>query len=426
MRAGIAYADITPDPGEILQGHWSDNPSHSVLYPLEVRAIVFEQNSNRLAIVAADALATTAELTRRIRRQIEDQTGIKSDHVMLACSHTHCGPPMLNIGNRLASSQFAYRIESAAIRCVVEAAEGLEPVTLGLGGGSSHFNINRRPWEVDRGMTVNYAGIVDRRVRVLRVDGAGGAPLAVLFHYCCHPTTKSGREGYISADYPGIARTIVERTLNCKAMFMPGCFGNIRPAILGENGSFTSATKEQLDACGSELGDEVCRVSKWLRTGQFNTLLAKTAPLELRYGEPKPPAELNQLASRGKTSMERAQAMWACRVREMIAARTMPATRLTHMQLARIGPVLVVSIPGEPVQEIGHAIEKEGHGALEAEDIWPVGYTNDMVGYLCTPEQHAIGGYEPNAYFHFGSPARFAGEAETIVQVARRLFERSE
>ena len=43
MKSGVATADITPEPGPVLQGHWSSNPSHSVLYPLEVRAIVFEE-----------------------------------------------------------------------------------------------------------------------------------------------------------------------------------------------------------------------------------------------------------------------------------------------------------------------------------------------------------------------------------------------
>jgi hypothetical protein len=51
-----------------------------------------------------------------------------------------------------------------------------------------------------------------------------------------------------------------------------------------------------------------------------------------------------------------------------------------------------------------------------------MGYTNDMVGYLCTPQQHAVGGYEPNAYKLFGNPARFAGEAQAVTDVAENLL----
>ena len=93
MKSGVATADITPEPGPVLQGHWSSNPSHSVLYPLEVRAIVFEEGETRTAIATLDVIGVAKETTDRIRARVTAACGIPGDHVMLACSHTHSAPP---------------------------------------------------------------------------------------------------------------------------------------------------------------------------------------------------------------------------------------------------------------------------------------------------------------------------------------------
>ena len=209
MKAGTGAADITPTPGMILQGHWSDTPSHTVLFPLEVRAIVFEQDNTRAAIVTVDAIGVTQAITQCIRARIEHSTGITPACVMVVASHTHCAPAVLALGGSDADEAFAESIIERSVDCVCSAASRLRPVTFGIGCGSAHFNVNRRPNTHDADLKVNEAGVVDRRVRVLSVDDDDSRPVAVLFHYSCHPTTKGGNEGYISYDYPGIARDVL-------------------------------------------------------------------------------------------------------------------------------------------------------------------------------------------------------------------------
>lgn len=422
MRAATAATDITPAPGDVLQGHLSDNPSHTVLHPLEVRALVLEQDGERVAIVALDAIAVTAGQAARIGRRVAAETGIEPDHLMLACSHTHCAPAMLPMGTPGPSASFVAAVEDQSARCVATAASDLQPVRLGLGCGSAHFNVNRRPPPGFAERVVNDAGLVDRRVRVLRIDGADDTPLAVLFHYACHPTTKPGSEGYISSDYPGIARRQIESALGVRALFLPGCFGNVRPAIVSERGGFAAATAEQLAACGQELGHEVCRVVRSLRTEAADRLSARVTTLALPYARTRPRDELAELTGRRDALYDRLLATWAADVLARLDAGGIASEARSTMQRVCVGPLALVTIPGEPVQEIGHAIEKRCRGALGCHDIWPVGYTNDMLGYLCTPLQHEVGGYEPNAYPYFDQPAPFDGEAERIVQTAAELL----
>jgi hypothetical protein len=429
MKAAAAAADITPQPGPVLQGHYTHNPSTAVLFPLETRAIVFEAEGERAAIIALDVIGLESETVARIRERVERGCGIAPERVMVACSHTHCAPAALLSLGMTPSPEFMEAVESRSAQCVIEAAGRLDPAQLGVGCGSAHFNINRRPLpagyppEAGRGgMVANYGALVDRRVRVLRVERGDGSPLAVLFHYSCHPTTKSGSEGLISSDYPGIARARIERELACTALYMPGCFANIRPAILRPNRGFGSATAEELVACGEELGREVVRVARSLRATDAGPVAARRIAFEMPFGETKPLEELEQMAADDSERGRNLTGPWARRVLEQKRANALPSGEPTEMQSLRIGPLALVSIPGEPFQEIGHAIEKQNRGALGTTGIWPVGYTNDGIGYLCTDRAYTEGGYEPGAYVYYGRPAPFRGEEALIVETAARLL----
>jgi hypothetical protein len=106
---------------------------------------------------------------------------------------------------------------------------------------------------------------------------------------------------------------------------------------------------------------------------------------------------------------------------DLLEGEGIPENRATEMQQLSIGPIGLVSIPGEPVQEIGHALEKDVRDLLGVEDLWPVGYANDEIGYLCTERQYHEGGYEPNAYPYYGDPAPYKDEERVILETAKKL-----
>lgn len=88
------------------------------------------------------------------------------------------------------------------------------------------------------------------------------------------------------------------------------------------------------------------------------------------------------------------------------------------MQAMRIGPLAIVAIPAEPVLEIGYAIEWEMSSRINADDIWPIGYSNDMLDYLTTTRHKAEGGYEPTAFPYCFRPAAWSHGQETIMEGA--------
>jgi hypothetical protein len=59
----------------------------------------------------------------------------------------------------------------------------------------------------------------------------------------------------------------------------------------------------------------------------------------------------------------------------------------------KIGPYLLLTMPGEPMVEYGLNLEA-AIGARAVPVV--VGYANGHIGYICTDKAFAEGGYEPN------------------------------
>jgi neutral ceramidase len=384
-----------------------------VLRPLEVRAIVFESAARRVAIATLDVVGVTRETTARIRRVVEQARGIPASGVMVLCSHTHCAPATLPCLGLSPSAEWLERIEGEVAACIERAARGLSPVRLGLGSGEAHFNQSRRPSSTRED---DACEPVDRRVRVLRVDRLDGSILATFFHYSCHPTVVSGLEGFVSPDYPGVARDVIDAA-GGTSLFFPGCGGDLRPAVDIE----TSDARSRLDRCGRLLGEEVCRVVASIDTRASAALHAARAEIELPFGDPLPAERLRELMTEPTELGRRLTGPWARKVLRLVETGSLPRARQSEMQAMTIGPLTCVGIPGEPLQAVGRALEERVGRCSDARDVWPVGYANDQIGYFCTERQYAEGGYEPTAYGFYDQPAPFSGEERVIVDSAVRL-----
>jgi hypothetical protein len=419
MLAGASHQDFTPAPGPVLQGHYSTNPSTAVLHPIEARAAAFHAGERTVVVITLDVLGVSLDTTARVRARLQRALNIHPNNVMLCASHTHCAPPTLDNLLGTPDPAFLAAVEDAAVQCATKAVSDLRPVQLAVGCSAAYFNVNRRPFCGTTAMAVNHGAACDKRVRTLQAVDPRGRAVATLFHYTCHPTALRGSDGLISPDYPGVARAAVEHDTGAPALFLPGTFGNIRPAILTPKGGFASATPDQLQQIGAELAGSVLRAARHSKPLDADLLDARQTDLTLPFA-PGPSDEELRAIELDATPAVAVKHPWAHSLLSQRAARTVPVSERSVMQLLRIGPVTLLSIPGEPVQEIGLSLERIAHPRHP--ELWPVGYTNDMLGYLVTERHKLEGGYEPNAYPYFTRPAPFADEQSLIEQAAAKLL----
>ena len=370
LTAGVAKVDITPDvsPGKSFRvtGHVRDTVG--IRDPLRAGVLLLDDGRTKAAIVTLDLLGAWEELVREIRVGVHEKTGTPEENILVAASHNHSGPHFAQHADWARAT--IEKIATAA----GEAAERMRPVSIGYGEDRIDFSINRR--KVINGKAVvrlNPEGPNDQRVRVLRFDdGRSLTPLAVVMHAVCHPcfftwgdnVSQPFPAGYpkISADFPGEAQTFVETVYGSKtsALFLQGCAGDIRPNLPGF--PYRCADEADIQWAGRSLGGAVTRA---LARGVIREALAERE----RYYPIRCASEVVMLP--GKKGPVRAELM-----------------------ALKIGPYLLLTMPGEPFVEYGFELE-----SAIADRAIPivVGYANGSIGYICTAEAHQSGGYEPNA-----------------------------
>lgn len=379
LRAGVAKVDITPDVsgGFLISGH--TRTVHEVRDPLRAGVLILDNGETKAAIVTMDTVAAWDDMVKLTRERIEEETGVPAANILIATSHNHSGSgfdPESAWGRELID-----KLGSAA----KQAADSLRPVTVGYGEDKISFGVNRRKVIDGRAVfRLNPDGPNDPRVKVLRFDdGESLTPLAVIMHAVCHPCfftwgdkgTPPYPNGYpkLSADFPGEAQSFIEMCYGgqTSALFLQGCAGDIRPNLPGF--PYRCADEADIQWAGRDLGSAVVR-----------TLAANVTREQLKH---RPD-------------------FYAIRVANAHVSLPGKVERLTaELQAMKIGPYLLLTMPGEPMVEYGFRLEK-----AIADRAIPiiVGYANGNLGYIATAEAHKEGGYEPNT-------SRLLPEAEDII-----------
>src|SRR5688500_12532152 len=76
LTAGAAATDVTPPKGCPMAGYYSFRGAEGTHDPLFAKAVVFEKDGTRIALVSLDLITTTRGLVEETRKRIEQQTGI--------------------------------------------------------------------------------------------------------------------------------------------------------------------------------------------------------------------------------------------------------------------------------------------------------------------------------------------------------------
>ncbi|MEO8494172.1 MAG: hypothetical protein ABI614_03815 [Planctomycetota bacterium] len=379
LRAGVAKVDITPEEtdGVMVTGH--RRQVFGVRDPLRAGVLVLDDGETKAAIVTLDTIGAWDEMVKLARDRIEKLAGIPAANIMVAASHNHSGPAFD------AESKWGQELVDKLGAAALKAAKESRPVNIGYGEDQIGFNINRRKVINGRAVvSLNPEGPNDQRVKVLRFDdGRSLTPLAVVMHAVCHPCfftwgdkgSQPYPNGYpkMSADFPGEAQTFVEMCYGdqTSSLFLQGCAGDIRPNLPGH--PYRCADEADIQWAGRDLGSAVVRT------------LARGVTRE-------------QLGER--------PSYYAIRVASSVVSLPGKEGRLdAELQAMKIGPYLLLTMPGEPMVEYGFKLEK----AISDRAIpIVVGYANGNLGYIATADAYEVGGYEPNT-------SKLAPEAEVMI-----------
>jgi len=399
FRAGFAEVDITPPLGTPKQGSNSKTVATSVQDPLYARAAVFELGDERFAILQLDTALILAGETAAIRARITKDLAIPGDRVMVAATHNHAGPALINEGLPRSEAYVAALVAKCA-EAVGKAVAARREAQVGL-GVAFEFDVafNRRILMRD-GTTrthgsfkdpnaLAFEGPIDPEVGIFAVRGKDGKMLGALVNFACHPT-HHWNDGVISAGFPGVtARLLKERGIPVP-MYLQGAAGNMHhqdPRGLPEK------TMEEI---GRILADDVSRALSGVKWTTPARLSASSRTLKLPFRT----VTDADLQGTGKGMQRFGEKGYYDRKIPELLEYMKKGTDDGEVQVFRIDDVAFASQPSESFAE---------HGLRVKEATWPVRtwavcYANGMLGYLPTEECFRRGGYECT----FGPPSLMA------------------
>jgi hypothetical protein len=257
--AGCARVPLLLRPGVELMGYaLREGRASGVLDPLYARAVYLRGARETLLVILDLCLLAPAQAAD-VRGRLSARTGIPGDRILVSCIHTHSGPDT-GLGALLAgreAPEHVPEILAAAVEAGMRAMAAAVPARLGVGMASLAVGRNRRREDA----------AVDRAARIVRIDHADGAPLAILWLHGCHPTALGHENLAYSADWPGAASATVEAAFpGALAAFVLSAHADVDPRTRGlqdlaRTNRSLGVDAETMRGLGREAGAAVARAA---------------------------------------------------------------------------------------------------------------------------------------------------------------------
>jgi hypothetical protein len=428
FRAGAAISNITPPIGPYMAARSSRTQATHVHDELHARCLVLDDGPAKLALVVCDLRHISADVAINAKRIIQQTTGIPPECVLISATHTHSSS-----GVRLEEKEGQPYYDHDAFLTrriadgVLRALNQLEPARIGWGVVEEPTQVFNRRWflkptrgpiygahdnieQVDTNPgyngLLNPAGPVDPQITFLSVQSTSGKPISLMAAYGLH-YVGGGKTGAISADYFAVFADRVGELLGA-ATQDPPFVGIMANGTSGDVNNVERHSDEELAKRGPQpkkrylpyekarevaylCADKVLKAHQSLHWHDHVKLssIQRTLTFERRYPT--------------KEEVEWAEAVKAKKIKPMSTSRystystvlayassEMPPTIDVIVQTHRIGDLAIAAMPFEVFAEIGLELKQRS----PIQPLMNISIANGSHGYLPTPEQHRLGGYE--------------------------------
>jgi len=418
LRAGAAAVDITPTQFPMnMPGGFSANMAEKAHDPFHARALVLDDGKTTLAMVVVDNLGAGPDVLNEAKAIAAEKTGMSVDKMLISSTHTHSGPS-LNTRSESAAAYYKHFVEGVA-GSIIQAHAALKPASVGMAAHPLPDEVFNRRWYLKEGqMPPNPfgrfdkvktnpgtdpkvidrpAGPTDPDITVISVQGEKRKPLALFANYSLH-YVGGAPDGQMSSDYFGeFARIMPSRLRGDEkfvAMMSNGTSGDINNIPFGVTRP-PREPFEQIRIVAQKAADtawlahrKIEKHSNDVRIG----MLQREITLKYRKPTPEQLAEAKLImAIKDKAEIEKLPKRATNYAGNAVNAAERPEETLTvKLQAIRIGDYAVCGIPFETFVEIGLDLKKRSPFG----QTMVIGLANGRHGYLPTPEQHKLGGYE--------------------------------
>jgi hypothetical protein len=353
FRAAVAVRVVTPEP--LLPVSGGVGPSHPVSKKegdLTVRALVFADDSTRVAIVSADFLGFPSVLADKVRAKV---TRIPAENILIGATHTHSAPDCYGFpdgkGGFATDLKYLDSLCNRMSEAINEAVSKLQPARLKIATGEAKGKI-----------AYNYYApqLYDPRCSVIQAIGADGKTFATLVNYAIHPEVLGPAAGILSPDLIGPLYDRIEAKGGGVGIFMNGAQGGMVTADNRGPEGKDLRTWSECVRIGQLLADEALRIVQPERLQQNPKLFCAAKTISFPVDSPTLRAVMKN---------------------SPLGYATNDISRVkTQLNLVNVGNAQILTIPGEALPNIGYYLKRQMRG----EHHLLFGLTNDAFGYMLT------------------------------------------
>jgi hypothetical protein len=418
LRAGAAAVDITPTLFPLnMPGGFSANMAESAHDPLNARAMVLDDGTTMLAMVVVDNLGAGPDVLNEAEALASAKTGIEVNRMLISSTHSHTAAP-LNTRSEPAAAYRKLFVEGVA-NSIIQAHAALQPATIGAASHPLPDEVFNRRWFLKPGkMPLNPfgrmdkvkmnpgtspdvldhpAGPTDPDITIISVEDTKRKQVCLFANYSLHYVGGSP-PGQISADYFGEFARLLPSRLHGNGKLV----GIMSNGTSGDINNIPFGTVrpprepfEQIRLVAAKAADAVWLAHQKIEKHRGDVrlgMLQREITLKYRKPSAQDVAEAKAiLAIKDKDAIENLPRLAKNYAGSVISAAERSEDTLTVIiQAIRIGDLAVCGIPFETFVETGLDLKKRS----PFHQTMVIGLANGRHGYLPTPEQHKLGGYE--------------------------------
>lgn len=427
---GLQYsynkADITPKESVLLAGYANrSGTSKEVHRPLSSHCLVLKNEKITVCLIVNDLMEVPTEIVHNFRTAISQQTAVPFDAIIIVSIHTHSAP-LMEYNINVTTDRYIQFATDQIIKNAVRAILKENPNKVGevkIGIGSCDICANRRLIVPENGPAYRISdpqGIKDEEVSVLQILDENGEHPVTFFNYACHPVTLGFDSLFVSPDFPGKAREIVEAAFGGAAIFLNGAAANINPLTEQHTDS------RKPDEYGEKLGKAVVHTKLQKIETQIDlNYLAKKIEIPYRDQNITPDFIKNEVKRKSKQitefyHWEQDLIIWADKILALLLQDKVQNCFQLENSVLKFGPVLFYFSQGELFVEYQLVLKKQ----FSENHLFCVGYAHGEGAYIPTAKDYDQNGYETDqAYIYQGLPSPFTKDIEKIyMQESEKLM----
>ncbi len=419
LKAGAFAMDVTPLKFPIsMNGNMQDAPAKKAADPLHARCLVLDDGQTRVAFVVVDNCVIRRELMDDAKQRASKRTGIPTERMLISSTHAHSCPTATGVFQSEPIVEYVEFLTERIAAGIKQANDNLAPARVAWGVGRDETQVFNRRWLlkepsnetnpfglIDKARmnpgfnnpkVTKSAGPVDPEVSFLSVQSPDGRPRAFLANYSLHYVGGTG--GDLSADYFGAFAERIGQLLKADDSAQTSFVGILSNGTSGDvnnvNFGLTMPPKfqpfEKLKLVANSVATAALAAHEKAEYRSTVSIAMRETEIEVKVRKPSADdiaAAKERLSKAGEFPYKTMPDIYA---RETLKLTEYPDTVKLKLQAIRIGELGIVAIPAEVFTEIGLEIKRRS----PLQPTFTIALANGWNGYLPTPQQHELAGYE--------------------------------